>query len=649
MRKIIFFITLFNLPNILVSQTDVSKITEAIKADRLNEIEDLKKLENDKYAIARELAISMGLDTINVRDLDFKNEIRYFTIDNSVAAGVTNTDELHSGGSLGLNLDGTGFSIGIWEANDEGFAIPRTTHENLNTVTTGLHGDNGASPSEHGTHVAGTLVGNGTGNSSAKGMAPNADLWAFDLINRFNEIDLRASSGMLVSNHSYGTVSGWSLDDATGFWQWIDGNSTFVGGGEDVDFGLYDSAAALWDLHSVIHSNSLIVKSAGNDRDDNPFPGTTILNPSNNPITYDPNIHPLGDGVFDNNGYNSIPTSGTAKNILTVGAVDGSGSTTVMTTFSGWGPTDDGRIKPDLVGHGQTLNSSEDDDDSDYNTKSGTSMSSPNVAGSALLLQEYYEDLNGTGNFMRNATLKGLMIHTASDLGNLGPDYQFGWGLLNAEEAANIITEDDSMTSATTIIEDTHNGQDISYGFIGSCIHGSGIDITMAYSDEAGTSQTTETSTPNLVNDLDLIARESNSPNFQQRPWVLDPNNPTNPATKEDNDLDNVERLDYRFPNGVEIITVKAEGALALGSQDFSLIASGSGLEEICSVIEDQPNVVISSNNFCFDQEMTTKAIINSGSNTEHVSGTRIRLLPGTRVNSGSNSLFRIHECIYFF
>ena len=128
---------------------------------------------------------------------------------------------------------------------------------------------------------------------------------------------------------------------------------------------------------------------------------------------------------------------GNAKNILTVGAIDGGDVVPTkptdikMSAYSSWGPTDDGRIKPDIVGIGENILSASSNSDDAYVTLTGTSVSAPNVAGSLLLLQEYYARKN-YGFMMRSSTLKGLALHTANEAGTTqGPDYQFGWGLLN--------------------------------------------------------------------------------------------------------------------------------------------------------------------------------------------------------------------------
>ncbi|MFX5784919.1 S8 family serine peptidase, partial [Acinetobacter baumannii] len=74
-----------------------------------------------------------------------------------------------------------------------------------------------------------------------------------------------------------------------------------------------------------------------------------------------------------------------------------------MSSFSSWGPTDDGRIKPDLVADGVSVTSTGGNSTTSYATLSGTSMAAPNTTGSLLLLQEYYNRLR-SGSFMRSST-----------------------------------------------------------------------------------------------------------------------------------------------------------------------------------------------------------------------------------------------------
>ena len=94
------------------------------------------------------------------------------------------------------------------------------------------------------------------------------------------------------------------------------------------------------------------------------------------------------------------------------------------------GPTDDGRIKPDISAKGGKhvfLYWSIKRFSSYARNFSGTSMSAPNVSGSLLLLQQHYNDLNG--EYMLASTLRALALHTADEAGFApGPDYRFGLG-----------------------------------------------------------------------------------------------------------------------------------------------------------------------------------------------------------------------------
>ncbi len=168
----------------------------------------------------------------------------------------------------------------------------------------------------------------------------------------------------------------------------------------------------------------LIVKSAGNDRGEGPAPGSEHYVWDDGEWVSSTRVRQI-DGGED--GYGSIGPISTAKNILVVGAVrdlpDGytDPEEVEITSYSVFGPTDDGRIKPDIVTNGEALYSSYTGSDSAYRRLSGTSMSAPGATGSMALLQEHHYKVYGS--YLNAASMKGLVLHTADDAGNPGPDY----------------------------------------------------------------------------------------------------------------------------------------------------------------------------------------------------------------------------------
>ena len=135
----------------------------------------------------------------------------------------------------------------------------------------------------------------------------------------------------------------------------------------------------------------------------------------------------------DAGGYDTISDLGCSKNILTIGAVYPNGGFTSPTNviwagFSSCGPTDDGRIKPDVVAAGVAIITTDSANDYAYQSISGTSFAAPSVAGSANLLGQYYRQLHTNSADLLSSTIKGLVIHTAdAATTNAGPSYRFGW------------------------------------------------------------------------------------------------------------------------------------------------------------------------------------------------------------------------------
>lgn len=500
------------------------------------------------------------------------------THNNTTAAATTGTNTVQPGGILGLNLSGSGTilnnRLGIW---DGGQVYQQHQEFAGKTITA----KDAVGILDHSTHVAGTMLAKGV-YAPARGMAFNATtLSAWDFNNDVAEMSA-AASGLLLSNHSYGDVAGWDFNSGQNRWEWYG----LPGDTVDYNFGFYDTRVQAWDRIAYNAPYYLIVESAGNSRSSNgPAIGQDYYGfiSRTNPSFI--NKGPRPATISSNNGYDIISTTGTAKNILTVGAVSPLPNGPVnredvaISFFSSWGPTDDGRIKPDIVGDGENVLSTGVTATNAYLTLSGTSISAPNVTGSLYLLQEYYSQKTA-GSFMKAATLKGLACHTAFDAGRVGPDYIYGWGLLNMRTAAQAITDNGakSMISESTL----QQGQRKTFDIIAS---GNGpLAVTISWTDPAGTPTADgviNNRTPKLVNDLDIRVSDGTT-TFS--PWVLTPDNPAAPATTGDNIRDNIEQvfIANAIPGKRYTVTVSHKGTLSSGTQDYSVIATGIGGSVYC-------------------------------------------------------------------
>ncbi|MDF7808736.1 S8 family serine peptidase [Pontiellaceae bacterium B12219] len=452
----------------------------------------------------------------------------YLTTLNKQAAISTATDQVQQISS-GYGLDGDGIIIGIW---DGGWV--RSTHVEFGSRVSTKDTDSDSTGADlHATHVGGTLGASGV-NAAAKGMAPAATIhsygWETDLL----EMAAAAanapgqSTKIYISNHSYGI-----LNSADYFGQYM----------IDVD-----------DLDGLVYGNEYYLPfiAAGNDQDES------------------------------SSGYDTIAYFGVAKNVMTIGAVYDavSGSSrslanAYMTGFSSWGPVDDGRIKPDIVANGYELESASAVSDAQYlkETWSGTSMATPNACGSAALLVELYKELF-SGGAMRASTLKGLIIHTADDLGNPGPDYKYGWGLMNTWAAAELLSDyaNGSVIKLTEAAVSTGESS-ASYEF-----QWNGVDpirVTLCWTDPAGTVDSgSDDRVADLVNDLDLRVT---GPGGTYYPYKLSYVSPSANATATgENNVDNVEQVYIESPlAGTYTVIIDYDGTLSGGSQWYSLLVSG--------------------------------------------------------------------------
>ncbi len=581
-KKIVLLFLLF--PLLVVAQTpqqieEIKKETNVVKLQKLAKVLEVKarkakqkawdladvngweKTYTDSNGAFNELikvtenGQPIYYKTNNTKASKFRS---YLFRSNVTAARATRANWLHNGGGLGLDVEGQGMTAHVWDGG-----IARVTHQEYD----GVGGDNRVSLGDsgslnfHAAHVMGTIVSSGV-VASAKGMAPQGKGIAFDWTSDESEATTASANGMLISNHSYG----YGADQIPDQW-----------------FGAYRGEARQWDEIMYNAPYYLQVTSAGNDGNNN----TANALPLNNASAYD-----------------KLSSFQTAKNNLVIGnardpEIDSEGNLVSVTLNSGSseGPTDDLRIKPDIAGNGTGLFSTYESADDAYNTISGTSMSSPNVAGSLLLLQQHHQ--NVSGKFMKAATLKGLALHTADDGGQEGPDAQFGWGLMNTKKAAETIT-DDGLNSL--ILESTIN-QGETLTFTVKSDETNPLYASISWTDAPGeTNSQLNSSTPALVNDLDIIVSNETETFL---PWRL---TAVNRSDKGDNVVDPYERIDLDAASGEYTITVTHKGTLLDGSQDFSLIVTGVSYDMRITSSELSKNV-------CSDDEVVYDFVYEQNAN----------------------------------
>jgi hypothetical protein len=560
----------------IVSFYDAQAITKFVEEIKMEQDLQSKLIFNYKLNHKFEESEKFSLQRI------YDNEPIFFTTDNAGSSVTIATNKMYPGGSLGLNVTGSGMTAGIWDGGKV-----RNTHQEFGGSKITL-GDDASALSTHATHVTGTVVSTGL-NTLSKGIAYQGLARTFDWTSDFTEMAVFAGEGYLVSNHSYGYVS-----SSLPLWR----------------FGSYDSSAVQADNFAFTYPFFQIVKSAGNDRNNGDFPQ-----------------------IFIKGGYDLLTGMSNSKNVLTVAAVQEvpnylNSDSVVMSDFSNWGPSDDGRIKPDISAKGVGVFSTISSSNNAYDTYQGTSMASPAITGMILLLQKHYNNLNSS--YMRSSTVRGLICHSAKEAGlNPGPDYEFGWGLANAELAANIITNRNtsSLLEENTLANSETFTKQIAINAVQN------IAVSICWTDPAGNANVSgseDIRTPRLKNNLDLkILKDGNV----YYPWKMNPEDPSGAATNNsDNDADNIEKVQiYNAQPGVYTIQVTHKGTLTGGSQIFSLIGSGD-----VGVTLDNDDYVYDNSVFIYPNPASNVLNYNLKPNTT-ITGINIHDISGKEVFGSAN------------
>jgi len=256
-----------------------------------------------------------------------------------------------------------------------------------------------------------------------------------------------------------------------------------------------------------------------------------------------------------------------AKNPIHVG-----GSNTNNTTqyaHTSWGPTEDGRLKPIVTaGACQTsgdygIRSTDNSPVDAYTTMCGTSMATPAVAGGIALMLEHYRDVYNTSGRFWPSTAKAILMQTSTDQGRPGPDYQWGYGLVDIQTAVDLI-------SRKAFVQANVDDDEVDVYRVVVPAAGA-FQVSMAWDDH----EATLNADPALINDLDL---EVEAPDGHvTRPWVLNPASPGSNATEGINSVDNQEQVTVDVASddiGTWIVRVRGT-TVPQGPQDYSLACEG--------------------------------------------------------------------------
>ena len=448
-------------------------------------------------------------------------------------------------------LDGFGITVMVYDGG-----TARGSHADFEDRLSVL---DGSGMHYHATHVAGTIGGAGVADAAYTGMAPAATLLSYGFEHDGAGVFLYSNPGDLEDDYdqainTYGAeISNNSIGTNTELY-----HDCEIQGDYGVTSNLIDAI-----VRGSLGGPFRIVWANGNERQ-----GSRC------------DIEGHGD-------YYSVAPPATAKNHIAVGAVEHSDDT--MSDFSGWGPTDDGRMKPDVAAPGVNVTSCGDGSDTDYRTLSGTSMAAPATTGcAALLMQDFKAQFPGQA-LLRNSTLKALLAHTAQDRFYAGPDYRFGYGSVRIRRAIDLMRTGAFLENTIT--------QGITFSRTVQVTAGDqALKVTLVWDDYPGTPNVT----PALVNDLDL--RVWSPSGARHYPWTLDPDHPGEPAVRtQENHIDNIEQVFVETPEA-GTWTIEVHGhAVPEGPQPFSLVGDGAmnvntsisfpnGLEDI--VLPGTPTVI---------------------------------------------------------
>ncbi|MGB0949785.1 MAG: S8 family serine peptidase, partial [Marinirhabdus sp.] len=407
----------------------------------------------------------------------------------------------------GLNYTGRGIGVLV---RDDGIVGPHIDFEGRidNTFASGTG-------QTHGDGVAGIMAGAGNLDPTNRGMAAGSNLFVCNYVSNFLDnatTTLTNNGSVQITNSSYS-------------------NGCNAG---------YTSTTRTVDLQAHTNTSLLHVFSAGNSNNNN-----------------------CGYGAGSQWG-NITGGHKQGKNVIATANVFFNGN---LVNSSSRGPGYDGRIKPDITANGQNQISTSENNN--YLTFGGTSGAAPGIAGVSAQLYELYGTLNN-GALPQAALIKATLLNTANDYGNVGPDFRFGWGLVNARRAANALLAENHLMDEISQGENNTHTIDVPAGT-------SQVRFMLYWNDPNAAANAATA----LINDLDLVVTDPNSNNLL--PYILNP--APNPVTLNDPATNGIDRL-----NNMEQVLINAPdaGTYTLNIEGFNVPMGPQEYFIVYEIIQDQ-------------------------------------------------------------
>ncbi len=442
---------------------------------------DLKTIETADLS-GRKIIAEVRLQQLN--DLSSHPAINFVDIQQEPVSMLNHEIKTHQNINVlnsmlpgGYGLNGAGITVGVGDGGELGDHID--FDDRIINYANGSYSSFG----DHGDHVSGIIGGAGHINERHQGIAPLSNIITqkTSLVTYYAE-DYWNDHQMVLTNNSYGTSF---LCSANGAYNYTS---------QTLD-------AQMRDLPKMLH-----VFAAGNS-------GTKTCDP-----------YPQGYRTV-------LRYYQSAKNVLTVGNVNENMN---LHPGSSRGPVEDGRLKPEICGIGQNVYST--GREFNYRKKGGTSMAAPAVVGTLALMNEAYRQANDS-EIPDGALMKAIACNTAEDLGNPGPDYFHGFGLINGRRAVEVINQ--GNYSSGTISQGMSQQTPVTVA-----AGQEQLNILLYWPDKEADLDAPKA----LVNDLDLVVLDPNG--NPVLPWVLNPAPEAvdQPAQRGVDTLNNIEQVTIAQP-----------------------------------------------------------------------------------------------------